>query len=97
MEVLFIELNIHYIACVGSLGYILICNSGFVFFSTQVGLFSSNNGRVHFEGLLHLLRYIRDKKNLGLIYYAKIEDATLSDPLRLARIKYDNQFMVFPD
>ena len=39
--------------------------------------FSSNTGKVYFEGLLHLLRYIRKKNNLGLIYYAKIEDAPL--------------------
>ena len=34
--------------------------------------FSSNTGKVHLEGLVHLLRYIRDNKNLGLKYYAKI-------------------------
>ena len=35
---------------------------------------SSNPGKVHFEGLVHLLRYIRDNKNLGLKYYADIND-----------------------
>ena len=52
-----------------------------IFFSTRVGVcfsvhklaeFSSNPDNVHFEGLVHLLRYIRDNKKLGLKYYAKI-------------------------
>ena len=59
--------------------------------------FSSNYGKVHFEGLVHLLRYIRDNKNLGLIYYTKIEDAAISDLLRQAIIKNENQVMVFSD
>ena len=43
--------------------------------------FSSNPGRGHLEGLVHLLRYIRVNNNLGLKHYAKIEDATISDLL----------------
>ena len=42
-----------------------------------------------------MLRYIRDNKNLGLIYYSKIEDATLSDILIQASIKTYNQLMAF--
>ena len=30
--------------------------------------FSSNPGKLHFEGLVHLLRYIRDNNTLGLNY-----------------------------
>ena len=56
---------------------------------------SSNPGIVKFYGLLQFLRYIRDKKNLGLKYYFKIEDAPLSDLFRKAGIKYDNQLIVF--
>ena len=45
--------------------------------------FTSNTGEVHFEGLVHLLIYIRYNNNLGLKYYAKIEDAPLSELLVL--------------
>ena len=61
----------------------------------KLGKCSSNTGKVHFEGLVHLLRYIRDSKNLGLKYYAKIEDAPLSELLTLASIKYVNKLTVF--
>ena len=59
--------------------------------------FSSNPGKVHFERLVHLLRYIRENTNLGLKYYSDMNDAHLSDLLRQASIKTENQLMVFSD
>ena len=59
--------------------------------------FSSNPGKVHFEVLVHLLRYIRDKKTLGLKYYAHMNDAPVSYILRQASITTENQFMPFYD
>ena len=59
--------------------------------------FSSNSGKVHSESLVHLLRYIRGNKNLGLRYYTKIEDAPVSDLLRQVIIKTENQLMVLYD
>ena len=58
---------------------------------------SSNPGKVNFEVLVHLLRYIMENKNLKLKYYSKIEDAPISDILRQARINYENQLMVYSD
>ena len=57
--------------------------------------FLSNPGKLHFEGLVHLLRYTREKKNLGLIYYSNIKDVPLSELLRQYSIKTDKQLMVF--
>ena len=58
---------------------------------------SANPGKVHFEVLLHLLRYIWYNKNLGLVYYADINYAPVSDLLRQASIKTDNHLMDFSD
>ena len=58
---------------------------------------SSNPGKLHFEGLVHLLSYIMDNKTLGLNYYADINDAPLSDLLIQASIKTKNQLMDFSD
>ena len=60
-------------------------------------IFSSNPGKVHLEGLVRLLRYIRDNKNFIFRYYSKIEDAPISDFLRQVRIKTDNILIVFSD
>ena len=68
-----------------------------MFFSTQAVFPPPNPGKVHFEGLVHLLIYIRDNKNLGLKYYAKIYYAPLSVLFRQYIIKTDNQLIVLSD
>ena len=57
--------------------------------------FSANYGKVHFEGLIHFLRNIRDNKTLGLKYYADLNDASVTDLLRQANIKTNNHLMDF--
>ena len=79
--------NIHYRACIGSLVYLLSTRVDLSFAVHKLAKFSSNPGKVHFEGLVHLLRYIRDNKNLGLNYYADIKYTPLSGMLRQAIIK----------
>ena len=63
----------------------------------KLAKFSLNPGKVHFEGLIHLMRYIRDQRTLGLKYYADMNDAPLSYLLIQASIKADNQFIDFYD
>ena len=63
----------------------------------KLAKFSVNPGKVHFEGLIHLLKYIRDNKNLGLEYYADLNDATVTDLLRQDNIKTNNHLMDFSD
>ena len=59
--------------------------------------FSANPGKGHFEVLVHLLRYIKDNKTLGLEYYADMNDAPVTDLLRQASIKTKNHLMAFYD
>ena len=75
----------------------IVYKSGLKFCITQVGKFSANPGKVHFEGLVHLLRYIRDNKTLGLKYYADLNDAPVTDLLRKANMKTKNNLMAFSD
>ena len=63
----------------------------------KLAKFLSNTVKVHFDGLVHLLIYIRDNKNLGLEYYFKIDYAPLSDLLIQAIINAENPFMVLYD
>ena len=58
---------------------------------------SSNPGKVHFEGLVQLLRYIMYNKSLILRYYSKIEDTPLTELLRQARINTEKKFMMLSD
>ena len=73
------EYNIHYRACIGSLIYLLSKRVDLSFAVHKLAKFSANSGKVHFEGLIHLLRYIRYNKTLGLKYYADMNDAPVTD------------------
>ena len=59
--------------------------------------FSANPGKVHFEGLVHLLINIRYNMTLGLKYYADMNDAPVSELLRQDSIKNENHLMSFSD
>ena len=59
--------------------------------------FPSNPGKVHFEGLVNLLRNISYNKTLGLKYYSDMNDVPVSDLLRKASISTENQLMDFSD
>ena len=91
------ELNIHYRACTGSLIYLLFKRVNFSSTSHKVEFFSSNTGKVPVEGLVYLLRYIRDNKTLGLKYYVDMKDVPLSDLLIKAIIKTEKKIMAFSD
>ena len=60
------EYSIHYRACIRPLIYLLSTRVDLSFAVHKLAKFSANPGKVHFEGLVHLLRYIRDNKTLGL-------------------------------
>ena len=59
--------------------------------------FSAEPGKGHFEGLINILRYIRDNRILGRKAYADTNDAPVTDLLRQAGIKTEHQFMAFSD
>ena len=81
------EFNINYRVCIGSLISLLSKRVDCSFAVHKLAKFSSNPGKLHFEGLVNLLRYIRENKNLSLEYYADMNDAQVSDLLRQDSIK----------
>ena len=91
------ELKIHERACIGSLICFLSTRLYLSFAVPKLAIFSSNPGKVHFEGLVHLLRYIRDNKTLGLKYYSDMKDAPSSDLMIQYNINTKNQFMASSD
>ena len=68
-----------------------------IFAVHKLAKFPDNPGKVHFEVLVHLLRYIRYNKTLGLKYYSDLNDAPVTDLLRQANIKTKNHLMAFSD
>ena len=88
-------LNFHYKAFIESLIYFLYTRVDLSFAVHKLAKFSSTPGKEHFEGLVHLLRYIRFNNNFGLKYYADMKDSPLSDMLRQANINTENQLRAF--
>ena len=81
----------------GSLLYILSTRVDLCFAVHNLEKFSSNTGKVHFEGLVQLLRYIRYNRNSRIKYYAKINYAPISDLFIQDSINIDNQLIIFSD
>ena len=79
------EFKIHYRACIGSLIYFLSTRVHLGFAVQKLKKFSENPVIVHFEGLVHVLRYIRYNRTLGLKYYADRSYANLSNLLNCMR------------
>ena len=84
-------------ACIGSLIYLLSTRVDLSFEVHKKENFSANPGKVHFEGLVHLSRYIRNNKTLGLKYYADLNDAPVTDLLIKVSIITENHLMDFSD
>ena len=63
VKVLYREYNIQYIYCVEYLIYLLSTRVDKSFAENNLELFSSSPGKVHYESLVHFLRYIRENKN----------------------------------
>ena len=59
--------------------------------------FSGNPGKLHFKGFIHIFRYIRYNKTLGLKYYTDMDDKPVSDLLRQDIIKTENHLIDFSD
>ena len=97
VEKLIREFKIHYIAWIGSFIYLLSTRLDLSFTLHKIEHLSEKPDKLNFEGLVHILIYIRDNKLLGLKYYAKLNDAQVSDLLRQSSIKTENQLMAFSD
>ena len=69
----------------------------FSFVVHKLANFSSNPDKVHFEGLVHLLRYISYNNTLVLRYYDYTKDAPLSGLVIQGSINNENQLMDFSD
>ena len=89
--------NIHYRACIGSLIYFLSTRVKLNFSVHKLSEISSNSGKVHFKGLLHLFICIKDNNTLGLKYHTDMNYTPLSYLLRQAIINNENLFIALSD
>ena len=91
------EFNIHHIACIGSLIYLLSTIVDLSFAVHKLAKFLINPGKLHLEKLIYPLRYIGYNKTFVLNHYADMTDVPLSDLLRQAINKTENNLMDVSD
>jgi hypothetical protein len=61
-----IEYNIDYASCVGSLIYLGMTSADIVYAVNKLTKFTHKPGKIHFNALIHLLRYLRDHPQVGI-------------------------------
>jgi hypothetical protein len=91
------EYNIEYASCIGSLIYLTMTRTGILFAVNKLAKFSRSPGRVHFDVLIHLLRYLRDNVYLGIKFYSNFMEAPLLKSLSSQNIEQHHPFFCFSD
>jgi hypothetical protein len=91
------EYNVDFASCVGSLIYLGMTRCDIVYAVNKLAKFTRLPGRVHFDVLLHLLRYLRDNALLGIRFYSDLFRAPLIQMLEKQQIQQQHAFFGFSD
>jgi len=91
------EYNVDFASCVGSLIYLGMTRCDIVYAVNKLAKFTRLPGRVHFDVLLHLLRYLRDNAMLGIRFYSDLFKAPLIKMLESQEIQQHHEFFGFSD
>ena len=73
------EFNFEYPSVIGSLIYLLNTRPDLTFAVTKLAKFMKMPGRIHFQTIVYLLKYLNNNYNFGLKYYHDISDSPLYD------------------
>jgi hypothetical protein len=96
-EKLIVEYNLHYTSCIGSLIYLAMTRTDIIYAINKLAKFSRRPGKVHFEALLHVLRYLRDNCHHGIRFYSNSDDAPIMKMLKMQSLQQHHPFFGFSD
>jgi hypothetical protein len=91
------EYNVDFASCVGSLIYLGMTRCDIVYAVNKLAKFTRLPGRVHFDVLLHLLRYLRNNTLLGIRFYSDLFRAPLIKMLETQEIQQHHTLFGFSD
>jgi hypothetical protein len=86
-EKLIAEYNLHYASCIGSLIYLAMTRTDIIYAVNKLAKFSRRPGKVHFEALLHVLRYLRDNCQHGIRFHSNSDDAPIMKMLKMQNLQ----------
>jgi hypothetical protein len=89
--------NIDFASCIGSLIYLSMTRTDIIFAVNKLAKYTRKPGKVHFEALIHHLRYLRDNGLLGVRFYSEIGDSPIYKMLLTQKIDEKHLFFGFTD
>jgi hypothetical protein len=89
--------NIDFVSCIGSLIYLSMTRTDIIFAVNKLAKYMRKPGKVHFEALIHLLRYLRDNSSYGICFYSIIKDAPIYQMLLAQKIEEKHLMFGFTD
>ncbi len=92
-----VEYNIDYASCVGSLIYLGMTRVDIVYAINKLAKFTHKPGRIHFEAMVHLLRYLQDHSNVGIRFYSDYINAPMTKALIAENVLITHPFFGFSD
>jgi hypothetical protein len=89
--------NIDFASCIGSLIYLSMTRTEIIYAVNKLAKFTRKPGKVHYEALLHLLRYLRNNSLYGVRFYSNLSDAPIYQMLLSQNIEESHPFFGFTD
>jgi hypothetical protein len=89
--------NVDFPSCIGSLIYLSMTRPDITFAVNKLARYTRRPGKMHFEALIHLLRYLRDNSLYGIRFYSTIESAPIYQMLLAQKIEERHLMFGFTD
>jgi len=91
------QYNIDFASCVGLLIYLGMMRTDILFAVNKLAKYTRKPGKMHFEVIIHLLRYLRDNTMYGLQYYSDIGESPIYKMLLSQNIQEQHLFFGFTE
>ena len=91
------EYNLDFSSCVGSLIYLAMTRCDICYAVNKLAKFTRHPGRVHFNALIHVLRYLRDNSLLGIRFYSEPAQSPLMSMISMVNPQQSHPLFGFLD
>jgi len=91
------EYKLDYASCIGSLIYVSQARTDILFAVNKLARYMRKPGKVHYDALVHLLRFLRDNNNYGVRFFADYTTSPLFQHLQTHGMPTDQQLIVMSD
>jgi hypothetical protein len=82
---------------VGSLIYLGMTRVDIVYAVNKLAKFTHKPGRIHFEAIVHLLRYLRDHSHVGIRFFSDYQNVPITRSLIAENLEISHPFFGFSD